>query len=315
MDNSTRRFIGVTRQFLALTRKLKTELRKSLSDLNSALHKQTEAMRKSYQVSNDKRGAPPKVTVLNNLPSSIEVHQNEKDTKDERNYKRAMFFVTSLTLGAIVVYAYLVTLQYREMIRSTEAAQAAAVAALSAAATAKKTFESSQQQFRNEQRPFLSPQPRPGFSNGSFVALGREHNPPETSDWLFSAAVDLANVGRSPAAEVLVTNTEYMVRPKDQARRDASHFVPKYKSTPHIVMAGTTITPTSETKGLTQTEFNAFNDGTWEIYIVGAATYIDIFDPRELSPYGSTFCFRIMPKGMTVGHCEWRAPLFHASIK
>lgn len=314
MDNSSRRFIGVTRQFLALTRKLKTELRKSLSDLDRALHKQTEAIRKSYQVSNDKQGPPPEVTVLNNLPSSIEVHQNEKDTKDERDYKRSTFLVATLTLGAIVVYADLVNLQYREMIASTKAAQDAAGAALSAAGTAKKMFDSSQQQFRNEQRPYLSPQPRPGFSNGSFFILGRDHNPPETSDWLFSAAVDLANVGRSPAVEVLVTNTEFMVGPKDQARRDASHFVPKYKSTPHIVMAGTAVTPTSEKKGLTHTEFDAFNDGTWEIYIVGAATYIDIFDPR-IKPYESTFCFRIMPKGMTVGHCEWRAPLFHASIK
>src|SRR5258708_8201656 len=147
MDHSTRRFIGVTRQFLSLIRNLKKELRKALSDLNSALQKQTEAVRKSNQVSNNKQSPPPEVTVLNNLPSSIEVHQKEKDAQDERNYRRFMFLVTTLTLGAIAVYAALVYWQYRQMITATDAAVRSADAATQA-------LKDSEERFKIEQRPY-----------------------------------------------------------------------------------------------------------------------------------------------------------------
>jgi len=68
----------VTRQFINLAKHFRKDLRKALSDLNGALHKQTEAIRESYQINNDKQGPPPELTVLNNLPSSIEIHQTKK---------------------------------------------------------------------------------------------------------------------------------------------------------------------------------------------------------------------------------------------
>jgi hypothetical protein len=103
--------------------------------------KQAEAIRNSYQTRNDKHCPPPEVTVLNNLPSSVKVHQREQDTKDERNYRRFMFLVTTMTLGAIVIYADLVYWQYRQMIRATEEATRSANAA--------------QQQLEATERPWL----------------------------------------------------------------------------------------------------------------------------------------------------------------
>jgi hypothetical protein len=119
----------LTQQIISLrgaVNRLAIELRAfsiSMSNLDSALDKQTEAIRDSRQAADQKQSSGPEVTVLNNLPSSVQVHHNEKDTGNERNYKRFMFLVTTLTLGAIVVYADLVNLQYREMILATQAAQ------------------------------------------------------------------------------------------------------------------------------------------------------------------------------------------------
>jgi hypothetical protein len=129
----------VTRQFISLAKHFRKDLRKALTDLNSALHKQTDAIRKSYEVSNDKQSPLPEGTVLNSLPSSIEVHQNEKHAKDERNYKRFMFLVTTMTLGAIVIYADLVHWQYREMINSRQQMQGAIDAANRSANAAEKS--------------------------------------------------------------------------------------------------------------------------------------------------------------------------------
>jgi hypothetical protein len=179
----------VTRQFINLTKKFRKELRKALSDLNSALHKQTEAIRESYQVSNDKQSPLPEVTVLNNLPSSIEVHQNKKDTKDERNYQRFMFLVTTMTLGALVIYADLVYLQYCEMIKATNAAA--------------RTADAAQKQFEASERPWIKILDAQTRGNSEIVpALSFQRSP----NWprgiqqtTFQLDISYKNIGRSVA--------------------------------------------------------------------------------------------------------------------
>jgi hypothetical protein len=151
----------VTRQFINLTKKFRKDLRNYVSDLNSALHKQTEEIRKTYQAGETKKSPPPEVTVLNHLPESIEIHHNAKDTSDERNYRRASFFVTALTLGAIVVYADLVNLQYREMISATKAAQQALTEARLNRLQADKAFTATVDQFHLDQRAWVSIKKRP----------------------------------------------------------------------------------------------------------------------------------------------------------
>jgi hypothetical protein len=131
----------VTRQFINLTKKLRKELRVALSDLKGALHKQTEAIREANQRRDNEQCPSPEIIAAVNLPERIGVHQNAKDTRDERNYKRATFFVTSLTFGAVIVYAVLVFWQYQEMIQNTIAAKIAAIAARDASRTAAAQLE------------------------------------------------------------------------------------------------------------------------------------------------------------------------------
>lgn len=198
MDNSTRRFIGVARQFLSFNRKLKKELRRTLSDLNSALHKQTEAIRKSNQASDTKQSVTPEVTVLNNYPESIQVTQNAKDARDERNYKRFTFFVSALTVGAIVVYAVLVYWQYREMINSTGAAQQAVVEARLNRLQADKAFDATVEQFRLDQRPWIAIwQSRMVFD--SQTPLGEQ--------------IEIVNVGKTPALHVTEAASRFIWPP------------------------------------------------------------------------------------------------------
>jgi len=195
----------VTRQFINLTKKFRKELRNYVSNLNSALHKQTEAICESHQVSNDKQGPSPEVTILNNLPSSIEIHQNEKDAKDERNYKRFMFLVTTMTLGALVVYADLVYLQYLQMVAATVATHKAADAADSAAHTAQSALQASQEQFRNEQRPYIWL----AAGTATKTQLVSDSSLPMLQQQGLNLLVNIqaSNGGHSPAVEIRVTKT------------------------------------------------------------------------------------------------------------
>ena len=138
----------VTRQFINLTKKFRKDFRKYANDLNRALHKQTDAICKSTESHDDEQRPSPEIIATVNLPESIEVHQKAEDTRDERNYRRATFFVTGLTLGAIAVYAGLVYWQYREMINATIAAQTTAKAAQDAITQARD-------QFRQDERPYI----------------------------------------------------------------------------------------------------------------------------------------------------------------
>jgi hypothetical protein len=131
----------VTRQFINLAKKFRKELRLYVSRLDSALQKNADAIRSTQEASNQKQSPPPEVTVFNNFPSSIEIHQKAKDARYERNYRRFTFGITVLTLGAIVVYSVLVYRQYLEMIKTTAKTGEAADAAKRAADTAANQLE------------------------------------------------------------------------------------------------------------------------------------------------------------------------------
>ena len=134
----------VTRQFINLTKKFRKDLHRAVSDLNGALHKQTEAIREANQRRSDERRPSPEIITTVNFPKSVEVHQKAEDARDERNYKRATFFVTSLTFGAIAVYAVLVYWQYREMIAASQAANRTAKAAEDTFKLTQKIFSATQ---------------------------------------------------------------------------------------------------------------------------------------------------------------------------
>ena len=160
----------VSRQFINLAKHFRKDLRKALSDLKSALHKQTEAIRESQRATNKEQGPPPAVTVLNNLPSSIEIHHNEKDTRDERNYRRFTWFVTTLTLGAIVIYSVFVFMQLEQMIAATVAAEFSVKEARLARRQADKVFANAVEQFHLDQRAWIGVQLE-ASSNGFRVKM------------------------------------------------------------------------------------------------------------------------------------------------
>ena len=73
----------------------------------------------------DHKQPPPPLTANVHFPEGLEVHNKTQDTPDERNYRRATILVTMLSLGAFVVYAYVVYLQFDAANRSAIAAEKA----------------------------------------------------------------------------------------------------------------------------------------------------------------------------------------------
>jgi hypothetical protein len=111
---------------------------------------------------------------------------------------------------------------------------------------------------------------------------------------------------------MVATQSWIIVGPKSEARRRASEFVAEYPAIPGAVFPPELIgsAPTGYGPKLTDTLLAKIKDGSWEIYVVGAVRYTDVFQPA-IAPYETTYCVMFIPTGLPFGGCDF----FGDSIK
>ena len=207
-----------------------------------------------------------------------------------------------------IIYAAFTFLIYYANKNSADAAKEAANAADS-------TLKWTKEQFRTEQRPYLSAEGRGGTSqSGGKTAIIVVD--PKTGIGGLAVAVDLRNVGKSPAADAHASATAYKLGPRDTVRREVQHYKPQYsaETAGSIVTMGNGVTAPSEVRILKPDELRHIEDGTWELYIVGGVVYRDVFTPR-IDPYETTYCYLFAPKGIPLHNCNFPPPSFGNSIK
>jgi hypothetical protein len=244
---------------------------------------------------------------------------NKEDVSNE--LAREFRWVERAQIGSNVVLAVVGIIalciyygQLSEMRKSSTAAQDAANAAKNAANTAAQGLDFARQQFRMDQRPYLSPEARggtslPGGKTGVIVitknAIGA------------SVAIDIRNIGKSPAIETFDTPTEYKIGPRDDVRREVQNYIPNYTNATvgSMVMMNAAVTPQSGVRALSTEELRKIQDGTWEFYVVGGVSYRDIFSPRMTQPYETTYCYQFVARGIPFHNCSFSPPAFGNAIK
>ncbi|MFZ0804204.1 MAG: hypothetical protein WBQ09_12635 [Terriglobales bacterium] len=305
----------VTKQFIVLAKKLRQDLRKGVSSLHNYLENERNATR-DYRKAQDAKSIPQ--ITLSSLPYGVEVRKTAADKRADEKYQNKYLRVQRLTVVLIAAYAGIAALQWMETIRATDANEKAASAAETAAKTASATLQSSQSQWRLGERPYLWPSPRGGAktSGASESPQWETMQSDHKGGFVAAIAVDIKNSGRSPAIEVLATETQYFIGPSKVVRKQASSFVPNYRGLPfaNIIPTVAGITPKSAVSPITQEQAANLVNGSWEWYIVGGIRYRDIFMPR-IDPYETTYCWRVNPSGMPFGACEFGDSAFHTAIK
>ncbi|MGC2300052.1 MAG: hypothetical protein WA476_14695, partial [Acidobacteriaceae bacterium] len=207
------------------------------------------------------------------------------------------------SLAVAIIYY----LQLRQMQRATGAAE-------SAAKTASGQLELVRQQFRMDQRPYLSPEPRgdttiPGGKTAIF-SINRD-----SGVIALAISVDLRNIGKSPAVDIRVTPTQYRIGPRTEIEREVAEYVPRYPlELGSSAAMGTALTPPSGVRILRPDEFKHIQDGTWELFIIGAASYRDIFS-LLITPYETTYCYLFVPRGLPLHDCGFKPPAFGNAMK
>jgi hypothetical protein len=176
-----------------------------------------------------------------------------------------------------------------------------ATAADSASRTAEAAVGISATQFRQDERPYIWSYHVAGTNNVVLPPMGES----------IYIRVDFKNSGRTPATHVVPTHSITIVAPKMEARREAREFVAKYPVIPGAVMPPELIgtAPTGYGPNLTDTILGDIKNGTWEIYVVGAVKYNDLFQP-PIAPYETTYCFSFNPNGLPFGGCDWGGDSF-----
>lgn len=290
-----------TQQLIAFGRHVRDDLlaiKNALIGIRDNLQKQTEAEHEARNADDQSHNAPQVLRAELQVPHTIEVETHPKDKKTGREWYKLV--VETITLLGVLAYAAIAAFQWCEMKKATVATQQAADAATSAATTAAVALKTSQQQFRTEQRPYIWADPRGAFQRpeGGYadweIRNGR---------FYFDVVVDLRNGGRSPAIDVIITDSVYKIGPLDKVRQEVRSYVPKYGDTPGIMVAETTFAPISAMRELSKDEQNHIIDGTFEAYVVGAVKYRDAFPPR-IKPYETTYCFQIHARGLPFADCH-----------
>jgi hypothetical protein len=173
MSRSPRRLIGFAR--LVLSRMVRIE--KIIKD-------QTGAISEAVKASHADKSTPPKIIAEAYLPQAVEIKKNADDAADDKKYQRWSLLIAWLTLAAVVIYAGVAILQWREMIGATNAASDAVHESRLNRQQSIQALNASIEQFRLDQRAWVNP---------SSKGLAKESN--NSMDWPFS----VLNSGKTPA--------------------------------------------------------------------------------------------------------------------
>jgi len=240
---------------------------------------------------------------------------NQIQTANElaREFRAAEKWAIGTNIGLAVIGIFALCIYYgqltvmrgqlEQIIKQYPELQKSAKAANSAAIIADSTLKASQQQFRNEQRPYIWLTPGVALSNNPMGAT--------SLSGLASGKIGLTiniygmNGGHSPAIEVMHTNIVRIFDTTEIAKKEVQNYVPKYgigeDSAPNTGFYLPTPLPAIE---VTDTLMDDIKNDRKRIYFLARVQYRDIFMPRIDAPYETAFCARVRSEGMPLASCE-----------
>jgi len=226
---------------------------------------------------------------------------------DSTTHNKNQLFWTKVGAGLIFAYALLTFWQGCSTKKAADAAR-------DAATTAGNNLAFAQQQFRMEQRPYLSAAPEPALRSDKAGVTAVMGSNKAFDGFQLSIAVHILNSGKSPAVEVKATTPEYIVGPTREVIDKAAGYIPQYKGLNGMtISAGNSVVPQTELRQITKDQEEQIIKGTWQIAVVGGVQYRDIFSPR-IRPYETTYCFNVHTTGMLFADCGFGEGKFGTSI-
>lgn len=232
--------------------------------------------------------APPQGEVS---PNSNDGSNNQQETARELAREFRWVEGAQLVVNGILAIVGIVALciyggqlkvmrgQLGEIVKQYPELQKSATAAKSAADTADATLKASGQQFKIEERPYIT------------IAIF-QLTPMPASAGSFHVGLHMINSGKTPALSVKVFARSYV------GNRELSLLMPKGRS--QVVIGSDKEMENTYTIDFIGTDAQQVTGGTEDFVLKGTVSYTDIFT----DPHPTDFCMRYYPKENNYKYCQ-----------
>jgi hypothetical protein len=305
----------ITQRYFAIFNRLANELRRlgiAVESLCLGIQKRIEANHKTADAEAKSDKTPPVVRAILDVPYPIKTKQ--ETSKIERWLKGWKTLVETGTMIAVIAYTVVAARQLRTMNNSyTEIVKQTPKIAEAAGAATQANIDAGNR-FRQDQRPYLWAEAHGGYqlpdnTTAIFVPI------PGSGDMFMNVSVTIRNSGKSPAVNVAMPPTAYVIGSKIEARKGAKEYSPLY-SGGHgtVLVVGDSRVPVSQKVLVKKDVMDKFRDGSWEIYVLGGVGYGDLFAP-SIRNYETTYCYRIQRTGLAFFECDFGPSAFGPYLK
>jgi len=239
---------------------------------------------------------PTVVQIQSHLP--IDLKRDWRDTI----FKWLNVLLAAVTFVIVAYYTRAAFIQAQQSIRAAKAAEESAAAATSAADTAASALGFSQEEFRQEQRPYIwlsagMALPETPVGSLSLTELQRRNLP-------LIISLQAFNGGKSPAIKAINTQVVVIFDTTEVAKKRLRNYVPEYLSGEFILPPNSSVVLHSPQEHIVITD-QLLNDlgKVRTMYVVGRIRYFDIFSPSLKVPYETAFCAQVNPSGLPFSNC------------
>lgn len=257
MPPNSQRFTVLTRRLLA-----------SIAGIGQALKEQTAAITQSIEAAKPKQKVSEEVNAEVHISSPIETRKTANDARNERVYQCLTLAVSTLTLIAVIIYAWLAYLQWQEMIGATNAASDAVHEARISRQQNQQSFIATVNQFRLDQRAWV------GTADPPIIVFQQGQ--------LLSIKIPIKNTGKTPALDLTT-----VLATRGRLPKQIADFNDMPRPTGHGILqpGGTVYLVSDAVTPLTKENFDALRFGNVIEWAYGRITYNDIFG----CPHWTTF--------------------------
>ncbi len=273
-------------RFSILTRRLLT----AVGNIGQALKEQTAAITKSIEAAKPEQKVPDDVHPVR-ISGTIETRKNANDAHSGQIYQRLTLLISTLTLIAIIVYAWLTYRQWVEMIGATDAAQDSVHESRLNRQQADKSLKATIDEFRLDQRAWVS------VSNVNATAeIGKP----------LQIILGFTNTGRTPAKDMRVLAVLDPISKGQKVKfaygKDSYSWtgILQPNAADHVTLFGTRSKTTGEVTPLTSDLSQQIAHGDVAIYADGIVNYQDICGAN----HWISFCYFLNIKTSGVGVCS-----------
>jgi hypothetical protein len=262
----------------------------ALEEVKRALQDQTDAVSEATKIASAKQAVPQPVRAEVSLPEGVETRKSAIDALSDRVYQRRTLLVSVLTFIAIVIYAGLVYLQWKEMIGAAGAAQDAVHEARLNRQQSQESLNAAIDQFHLDQRAWVGP---------TNIVL-RQIPVPNP----IMAVATITNYGKTPAFKL---RARYFLRASDTpidvrqyAKNPIEQMAVQEQRTTNILFPNAHMDLVPSTGSTDALGNQSVGNGRKLLYFFGWVWYSDVFQ----MPHETRFCAQWYAQGKGFAPCS-----------